>query len=385
MTLSRKRILLLLATLALVFAIGCAVAVRQMANSHLEHWSAKLTLLASLRVGALSSYFDTVRAEVTFWSLNAEIQSAQADFLEAWPGSESEAAAGLIARYTKDNRSPSGNRHRLFDANDGSAYSEAHRKFHGTARPFVHSRGYYDFFLISPAGEVLYTVEKEADFGSNLNTGAWADTGLGQVYRRALEKADLHRVVFSDMAAYGPSQDAPAVFAATVIVDDNGELLGVLAVQVPLARIQSIMQFTAGMGETGETYAVGSDLLMRSQSRFTDVHTILSTKVDTPTVRDGLARRSGVDRTLDYRGVSVLSAFDHFQFDGVTWAIMAEIDEEEIFANLAVDGGSIGGLAFLLWILSAWTAIFVGSRESGKADVTQIDRSEGLGLESDLQ
>jgi hypothetical protein len=92
-----------------------------------------------------------------------------------------------------------------------------------------------------------------------------------------------------------------------------------------------------------------------------------------------------VDRTLDYRGVSVLSAFDQFQFDGVTWAIMAEIDEEEIFASLAVEGGSVGGLAFLLWVLSVWTAIFVGSRESASADVTQIDRSEGLGLESDLQ
>ncbi len=35
--------------------------------------------------------------------------------------------------------------------------------------------GYYDLFLISTNGEILYTVEKESDFGQNLKTGSLKD------------------------------------------------------------------------------------------------------------------------------------------------------------------------------------------------------------------
>ena len=55
--------------------------------------------------------------------------------------------------------------------------------------------------------------------------------------------------------------------------------------QVPTERIQAIMQFTAGMGRSGETYLVGSDYLMRSDSRFSDVSTTLETYVKSMTVR----------------------------------------------------------------------------------------------------
>ena len=65
---------------------------------------------------------------------------------------------------------------------------------------------------------------------------------------------------------------------------------------------------------------------MRSQSRFTAESTILSTNVDTATVRRALAGESGVDWTPDYRDVPVLSAFQQFQLDDVRWAVMAEID-----------------------------------------------------------
>jgi hypothetical protein len=54
-----------------------------------------------------------------------------------------------------------------------------------------------------------------------------------------------------------------------------------------------IMQATAGMGGTGEPYVVGGDLLMRSDSRFSEEFTTLKTAVDTETVRLALfARRS---------------------------------------------------------------------------------------------
>jgi len=84
------------------------------------------------------------------------------------------------------------------------------------------------------------------------------------------------------------------------------------------------------MGESGETYLVGSDLRMRSNSRFSEQPTVLETTVDTVTVRKALDGFSGVEFTPDYRGVVVLSAYDYLDIDEFRWAVMAEIDEAEV-------------------------------------------------------
>ena len=60
---------LALALVAVSIAVASVFAVRYASERHVERWSEKLELLAALRSGALHVYFDTVRAEVTFWSL----------------------------------------------------------------------------------------------------------------------------------------------------------------------------------------------------------------------------------------------------------------------------------------------------------------------------
>ena len=71
--------------------------------------------------------------------------------------------------------------------------------------------------------------------------------------------------------------------------------------QIPAEPLNDLMRFTAGMGATGETYLVGPDGLMRSQSRFTDARTLLETKVNNQAVQDGKTGKSGARVVADYR------------------------------------------------------------------------------------
>ena len=194
---------------------------------------------------------------------------------------------------------------------------------------FVSGRGYYDFFLIDLDGNIIYSVEKEQDYATNLRKGAYRSSGLADVFKRVTANTRDPRVAFSDFSRYAPSNDDPAIFAAKLIVDEQDEPLGVLALQLPTDTIKDIMHFTAGMGESGETYLVGPDFLMRSDSRFSADSTILATTVDTATVRRALEGESGVAYTPDYRGIEVLSAYDYIDIDGIRWAVMAEIDATE--------------------------------------------------------
>ncbi len=342
----------------------------------------RLELLAELRREAMQEYLVTAQAELRFWSKNAAVVSAQQTLNEVWSTGGDDLASELQRLYISDNPNPAGFLLNLDDAGDGSDYSALHARTHPTARLFVTRRGYYDFFLIGPQGDIYYTVEKESDFATNLLTGPWRESGLAQVFVEARNGEAQGVLAISDMQRYGPSADAAAIFLATAIHDDDGAFIGVLALQLPTSRILGIMAYTEGMGESGETYLVGEDLLMRSDSRFSQDSTVLTTTVDTPGVRQALAGERGRDLFPDYRGVSVLSGYVPMQVGRHRWAVMAEMDETEVAQFAAQERPGLSGALLLLYGLGLWSVWYWRGRNMpadsvGLPDMELPDAGDG--------
>ncbi|MCP4640947.1 MAG: methyl-accepting chemotaxis protein, partial [bacterium] len=124
--------------------------------------------------------------------------------------------------------------------------------------------GVYDVFMICAAhGHVMYTCAKESDMGTNLTHGPYKDSHLAKLCEKVV-KTD--GTAMTDFEPYAPSNGDPAVFAGAPIRDEEGKIVGIMAVQLPLEQINAIMMARDGLGETGETYLVGQDQLMRSDS-----------------------------------------------------------------------------------------------------------------------
>ncbi len=195
--------------------------------------------------------------------------------------------------------------------------------------------GYYDLFLIDPEGQIFYTVAKEADYQTNLLNGAYKNSNLGELFRKVSQQ---EAPALADFTAYAPSNGDPAAFIAKRIMKGN-KLLGVVALQIPLDPINAIMQTRSGMGESGESYLVGSDLLMRSDSYLDPKnHSVLASfhkpetgKVDTQGARQALAGKTGEEIIIDYNGNPVISAYAPLNIPGLNWAVLAEIDVAEAF------------------------------------------------------
>ncbi len=83
-----------------------------------------------------------------------------------------------------------------------------------------------------------------------------------------------------------------------------------------------------GLGRTGESYIVGSDLLMRSKSRFFG-DSSYGIKVNTYGAREALSGVKGTSVFDDYRGIPVFSSYSSLDLPGLKWAILAEIDSQE--------------------------------------------------------
>jgi methyl-accepting chemotaxis protein len=232
--------------------------------------------------------------------------------------------------------------------------------------------GYYDLFLIDQGGYCFYSVAKESDYRSNLISGKYRDSGLGRLLRRV---SGTKAFAMSDFEPYAPSNNEPAAFIAQPLIHE-GRVELVVALQLSIEAINAIMQERTGMGKTGETYLVGPDKLMRSDS-FLDPakHSVVASfahpdegAMDTEVAREALAGSTDTKITVDYKGSRVLSAFTPVRMGNITWALLAEINEREVssesVAAIALFNRvwRIGVISFLVIVLVVLFNVFDNRR-----------------------
>lgn len=266
----------------------------------------------------------------------------------------------LQYRFIAANPAPLGNKDQLIDSKEDNAYGAAHRKFHPALHAYQQKFGYYDIFLVDAhSGNVVYTVFKELDFATNLNHGPYKDTGLAQAYRAALKAKAPGETFITDFAPYLPSYDAPAAFIATPVFV-NQQLSGVLIFQLPADRLNNVMTHNkawaeTGFGDTGETYLVGADFLMRSDARglltskddfirqqlatglsqsAADAITLKNTTIGllpqrSKPVELAFSGQSGVGPFRKADGSTAFTAYKPLQIHGLQWVIISQMSAEE--------------------------------------------------------
>ena len=309
-----------------------------------------------MRFETLLSYLESVEENVGVLANGRSIRAALIDFSDAFEqfsGTEAETSSLLQEAYTTNDRSGIPDILAGENASILNQYIGFHREHHNWFELIISDLGYYDVFLIDPLGNIVYTVTKEKDFGTNLLTGPWRESGLAAVFKGAMKRTVANNDLFADFAPYGPSNDEPAAFLAKPVFSGT-EKVGVFAIQMPIDRINDIMFIQAGLGTTGQTYLVGDDYFMRTQSRLTGEQTILRRTVSSSAALSALSGNAGYDQVSDYRGIPVFSSYRPFRFLGVNWAILSEIDvseaEEPIdeLRDNVVTTASIGSVIIIL-------------------------------------
>lgn len=196
---------------------------------------------------------------------------------------------------------------------------------------------FYDVFVISPAGDIVYSAAREADYQTNLITGDYSQSNLGALFRQLQNSSELFAA--ADFAPYAPSNNEPAAFIGVPLTIDGERW--VVATQLSIEQINLLMQTRSGMGDTGETYLIGPDYLMRSDSFLDPTHhsinasfagTVSQNGVKTKAALAALSGKTAVNIVDDYNGNSVLSAYAPVMMYDKQWAILAEIDEVEVTA-----------------------------------------------------
>ncbi|MCS5716861.1 HAMP domain-containing protein [Herbiconiux sp. CPCC 205763] len=248
------------------------------------------------------------------------------------------------------------------DAGDGSSWSAVDAKYNPYFREMATRYQYEDALILDTEGNVVYSVYKGVDLGTNILDGPYKGSTLSSAYTEALNSNTVNYAAITDFDRYQPSLGVPTAWGVSPI-GDGGQVNGVLAVQLPISAINDVMTgqegwAVDGLGDTGESYLVGPDHTMRSVSRLliddpetfqeltisggsspdlaqrmVDVGgTVELQRVDTVPVDLALSGKTGTVVAQNYLGQETLNAYAPVEINGVQWVIVSSITTAEAFA-----------------------------------------------------
>ena len=261
----------------------------------------------------------------------------------------------LQYNYIAKNPFPTGTRAELLKADDGSAYSDVHARFHPALKAIRHDFGLDDLLLIDAEGLVVYSVLKEADFMSDLSYGPFSDSGLAKAFEAARAERTSRPVIVQDFSFYTPSLGKPSFFMATPVFSGSS-FLGVVAIQLSAEELNRVVsnggdRRTIGLGDAGDIFIVANDGTLRSSARGFEedkegfLQALTRGRTDSETVgkigafNSPIGLASALNRLPEeddqgeetystitgFYGEQVRSAAVPVRFPGLDWSVVAEL------------------------------------------------------------
>ncbi|MCP4266677.1 MAG: response regulator [Candidatus Brocadiaceae bacterium] len=183
---------------------------------------------------------------------------------------------------------------------------------------------YSNVMLVGLSGEVVFVLDD-----NTIELGEQFDS---KIFKKGKTKVYLTDILIHD------SRNVQYIVAPIHSRDQYNkkrDLAGLIVLEIELSQINTLMHERTGLGESGETYLVGGDLLMRSASRFEIESTVLKRKVETVAGLSVKKKAKGHGIIKDYRGINVLSVYSNCGFyekfgADFEWALIVEIDEKEV-------------------------------------------------------
>lgn len=257
--------------------------------------------------------------------------------------------------YINQNPNAADERYRLFrPEGDTTPYSALHSRWHAWITRFVQHSGYRDLFLLDTQGNFIYSWAKNEEFGTNIFSGPLAGSPFSNVIRDTLDHGRQAGKPYVFASIFGNYQYADGLFSlkATPVFDADGNLLGAVAVRVPITKFSAIMGSDLGTG-----YSVNVSLTDPSGNNLV---TFVDGSYDpTASASQNNAERapeSGagmVDRFVNDLGRDGISAFGALPVAAGTYGIVLEAEVSDVMAM-------VNALRRNIILVSLGTALIVG-------------------------
>ncbi|WP_209316616.1 methyl-accepting chemotaxis protein [Pseudoroseicyclus tamaricis] len=323
--------------LALMTAF-CVLCYSMLKSASVETARENFVQVVEQRSRDLLDLFERIDEDLLVLAQSSETITAAQRFSGAFALMGDAATDELQRDYIENNPYPPEERQQMLRADAPTPYNMNHAAYHPTIAALREAKGFYDIFLIDPRGNLVYSVFKEADFATNLLTGPYAESGLAEAYLKAME-GEPGETYFADYSAYAPSAGQPAAFSATQVLTAEGDLVGVLAVQVGMSAVAEVINDPFGMEESMKIFLAVPDGTLRSDAADGESYRVLDPVPATSDLRRlfdpaYLADPQVLMGLTGLGGDDVFAYASRLNFHDTEWEVVAQQDEAVIYATL---------------------------------------------------
>ena len=238
----------------------------------------------------------------------------------------------LTDTYITNNPNPVGERAKLVDPGDGQYYSQSHNSYHPTFLRSLNLNGYEDIYLFNTEGRLLYSVMKHDDFAQDFSKGDFAASGLGQVFKAAINSKP-GEISTSDFAAYEITGGGAGAFLAIPILSKKKTIAGVLAVQLSSDRIATALSTNLDNSGHQNLFLVGADGNARSPSLIEGQFEVSTALPQAPHIAAAQAHEDAFFESVEsVANIDVIGLVKPMQVPGFNWSLVMETDHDAAFA-----------------------------------------------------
>lgn len=311
----------------------------------------RLVAIASGKKNELRQFLVGVDKDVATLARGERTKTALDNFAYEFILAEDKAQGLFQKRYIADNSNASDQRHLLINP-DVDVYDNLHADYHPYFTSLAEDYGYHDVLLIDAKGNVVYSVYKQADFATNLLSGAWAESGLARAYKASMEKPADAPATFIDVEKYAVADGKPTAFISMPVFRQE-ERLGAVVMQLPYDRINQIVAAREGLGETGEVVLINAKNALLSDSVHTEKDDRLQVTIASPLIDRARSGETVLGSISGYRSIEAEAVLEAVTYHGSTWVLAALEDKNEVFASLATMRNWMGAVAIVVLGIAA--------------------------------
>jgi class 3 adenylate cyclase len=387
---TKLQLMMLIASLGSIVAISylCWAKTRSILT---EQMFAQLTSIRTAKATEIETYFQNIQAQIITLSENPTLTTATVEFTQGFqkleqekiPTSWEQAIATYYYRYFLPHLAKNIDYQPFFATyrpispparylqyqyllktpqnQDNSQYSQTHARYQTFLQNLLKRHGYENLLLIdADNGDIVYSVNKNVDFATNVYTGSHRYSSLGEVVQQVRNNPEASIMKVADFQFYRAAYNVPTAFLATSIYEGSRRV-GILAIQLSAAKIDQLLtgernEQDNNLGTTRETYLVGSDNLLRSQTqtlrrnppKYAKIlqesglkseiiaqitrlqNPILLHPIETKATEAIFQGRSGTDIITGYSGDQMLTSYAPLNIANLNWGIITEMSLSEI-------------------------------------------------------
>lgn len=348
-------------TIGLVALLACtSVGIYAYVNARsalVEATLERLQLISRSRSDTLKGFITSTTRDIVTVSDNAIVRIALDEVRKAFELNEDQRRA-----FREHFTAPKALADRLALDGKGTTtlYGWRHEGIHPSFRSIATESGYADILVLTAKGQIVYSVAKGADFALDVGSPEFAGTGLAKAFAAALKSADA-APVFVDFAPYSFANGEPSAFLARAVrlpveAGGSGGVDGILVYRIDTKSLDSRIKSRAGLGETGESYLISPDGMLRSNRPLLEGSSVL-TAINRPEV---VAAAPGAFEYVDAQGAQRFAVKEPIEWLDARFALVTDQTTAEALREVTRTGQGVVLATLTIVIIALGLAILIG-------------------------